>query len=687
MSVMTTSIEQLSINTIRTLSMDAVQKANSGHPGTPMALAPVTYALWNEYLRYDPAEPNWFARDRFVLSCGHASMLLYSTLHLANVRAVDEDRQVMDAPAISLDNIRQFRQLGSPCAGHPEWGDAAGIEMTSGPLGQGVASSVGMAAGSRWLSARYDQPELDICKFNVYALCSDGDLMEGVGCEAASLAGHLKLSNLCWIYDDNHITIEGDTDLAFSEDVGQRFEALGWNVLRVKDANDLAAIRQAFDSFQSNADAPTLIIVRSVIAFGSPNKANTAGAHGAALGEEEVRLTKAAYGWPEDSQFEVPEKVIEHFAEGIGKRGRQLREAWESTFAEYRKKHAEKSTELDNIHLRRLPSGWDADLPIFDADEKGLASRASSGKSLNALAARIPWMLGGSADLAPSNNTDLKDDDAGHFGANTYRGRIFHFGIREHAMAAMGNGMSLVGLRPYVATFFVFSDYLRPAMRLSAVMHQPVLYIYTHDSIGLGEDGPTHQPVEHLAACRSIPGLIVARPADANEVTEIYRTVLAIQDRPAAMILSRQGLPTLDRSAMTSATEAARGAYVLLDSQEGDPEIILIGTGSEVSLCVAAQQELSSRGHRVRVVSMPSWELFEEQDPAYREQVLPSNVKARVGVEAAVGLGWERYLGNHGRFVGMSGFGASAPAKHLFTHFQITPDRIVREAIDLLSKE
>lgn len=685
MPVATTSIEQLSINTIRTLSMDAVQQANSGHPGTPMALAPVVYTLWNEFLRYDPSQPQWFARDRFILSCGHASMLLYSMLHLAGVRGVDENNQVIADLAISLDDLRNFRQLHSPCAGHPEWGDAAGIEMTTGPLGQGVASSVGIAIASQWLSGRYRQPDFDLFDFNVYALCSDGDVMEGVGGEAASLAGHLRLSNLCWIYDDNRITIEGNTDLAFSEDVPRRFEAMGWNTVHVNDANDSAAIQRALKKFQTTDDRPTLIVVRSVIAFGAPNKANTHGAHGAPLGEEEVRLTKAAYGWPEDEKFLVPEGVKEHFAGGIGARGRQLREAWEASFSRYKADHAALADDLDRIQKRLLPCGWDDQLPSFDADAKGLASRASSGQVLNDLANKIPWLLGGSADLAPSNNTHLKEEDAGHFSASSFQGRNFHFGVREHAMAAIGNGMSLVGLRPYVATFFVFSDYLRPAMRLSALMRQPVLYIFTHDSIGLGEDGPTHQPVEHLAACRAIPGLIVARPADANEVAEIYRTILAINNRPAVVILSRQALPTLDRGRQDPATEVARGAYILSDPDDGAPQAVLIGTGSEVSLCLAAQQQLAAQGRNVRVVSMPSWELFEDQDDAYREHVLPAALTARVAVEAAVRQGWDRYIGPAGRFVGMSSFGASAPAKRLYTHFDISVDRIVQEVCSLLS--
>ncbi len=671
-------IQQLSINTIRTLSMDAVQKATCGHPGTPMALAPVAYSLWNEWLRYDPSTPNWPARDRFVLSCGHASMLLYSVLHLAGVR--DE---ASGNPAISLEDIKNFRQLGSPCAGHPELGEAAGIETTTGPLGQGVGNSVGLAMAAKWLSARYDRPGFELFDFNVFAFCSDGDIMEGLGCEAASFAGHLKLSNLCWVYDDNSITIEGRTDLAFSENAAQRFEGLGWNTVLVEDANDLKAINAAFSTFQETNDRPTFL--RSVIGFGSPNKADSHAAHGAALGEDEVRLTKQAYGWPEDEQFLVPDEVRRHFAEGVGQRGQRLREEWVAKFAEYKAAHAEAAEQLECIWSGRLPVGWDKDIPTFAADEKGMATRASSGQVLNSIAENLPWFVGGSADLAPSNNTLQKSDDAGHFGSDNFAGRNFHFGVREHAMAATCNGLSLAGLRPYAGTFFVFTDYMRPSMRLSSIMHRPVLYILTHDSIGLGEDGPTHQPIEHLAACRAIPGLLVMRPGDANEVVEAYRTVLPITDRPTAMVLTRQALPTLDRAKYNSADGVARGGYVLADAVDGDPDAILIGTGSELSLCVQAHEHLSADGIKTRVVSMPCQELFNEQDAAYRDSVLPSNVSARVAVEAGVCQGWEKYIGPKGCFVGMSTFGASAPLTDLYDHFGITADRVVEEVRLLLT--
>lgn len=671
--------QQLAINTIRTLSIDGVQKANSGHPGTPMALAPVAYTVWNRQMRYDPEHPWWPARDRFVLSCGHASMLLYSMLHLVGVRKVQHG-QVLDQPAISLDDIRNFRQLGSPCAGHPEYGEAAGIEMTTGPLGQGVATSVGMAIAGQWFAARYNQPGFDLFGYDVYVLCSDGDLMEGIGCEAASLAGHLKLSNLCWIYDDNKITIEGHTDLAFSEDVATRFRGLGWNTVTVEDANDVAALEAALAAFRACQDRPTLIIVRSVIGYGSPNKANSHEAHGAPLGEEEVRLTKRAYGWPEDQQFLVPDAVRKHFAEGVGARGRQLHADWAAKFALYEATHPQLAADLQRIWARELPDGWDKDLPTFPADAKGVASRVSSGQVLNAVAKNLPWLIGGSADLAPSNNTMLKVDKAGHFSAKDRGGRNLHFGIREHVMGAICNGLALSGLRPYGGTFFVFSDYLRPSMRLAAMMHQPVLYVLTHDSIGLGEDGPTHQPVEHLAACRSIPGLLVFRPGDANEVAESYRTILGMRDRPAALVLTRQNIPTLDRSTCGAAAGVARGGYVLSDAPGGRPDVLLIGTGSEVSLCLEAQQKLAAEGLGARVVSLPCWELFDAQDQAYRDSVLPPQVAARVAVEAGIRQGWDRYIGSRGRFVGMSSFGASGPFKQLYERFGITTAKVVAEA-------
>jgi transketolase len=673
-------IPQLAVNTIRTLSMDAVQKAKSGHPGTPMALAPVAYTVWNHALRYDPEHPWWPARDRFVLSCGHASMLLYSVLHLAGVQKVDASCGPTGELAISLEDIRKFRQLGSPCAGHPEYGDAPGIEMTTGPLGQGVATSVGMAMASQWFVARYNRPGFDLFGYDVYALCSDGDLMEGVGGEAASVAGHLKLSNLCWIYDDNHITIEGDTSLALSEDVATRFQGLGWNTVKVADANDVDALQAALLAFRNCDDRPTLIIVRSVIGYGSPGKANSHEAHGAPLGEDEVRLTKRAYGWPEDKQFLVPEGVAEHFAAGLGRRGRELHAAWSEKFAEYKAAHPELAAELKCLWTRELPGGWDKDIPTFKPDAKGIASRVSSGQVLNAVAKNLPWLVGGSADLAPSNNTLLKVEGAGHFGPEQRSGRNLHFGVREHSMAAICNGLALSGLRPYGGTFFVFTDYMRPSMRLAAIMHQPVLYVLTHDSIGLGEDGPTHQPVEHLAACRSIPRMLVFRPADANEVAEAYRTILPITNRPVALVLTRQNLPTLDRTQVAAAAGVAKGGYVLLDPPAGQPDVILIGTGSEVAICVQAAEKLLAAGIRPRLVSLPCWELFDEQDQAYRDSVLPPSITARVGVEAGIRQGWDRYVGSRGRFVGMCSFGASAPYELLYQHFRITADTVVAEA-------
>ena len=676
------NIEQLAINTIRTLSMDAVEAAKSGHPGTPMALAPVAYSVFNDFLRYDPARPNWPNRDRFVLSCGHASMLLYSMLHLAEVKQLDHAGHPTGQPAVSTDDIRQFRQLGSRCPGHPEHGHTTGVETTTGPLGQGVANSVGMAIASKWLAARYNRPGMELFNFNVYALCSDGDLMEGISNEAASLAGHLKLSNLCWIYDDNKITIEGDTALAFGEDVAGRFTALGWRVLRVADANDLTSLRAALETVPGS-DRPTMIVVRSVIAWGAPNKQNTHGAHGAPLGEEECDLTKQAYCW-KHPKFSVPDEVREHFRHGIAARGRHARESWDRHFAAYKKQCPEQAAELELLFRGELPAGWDKDLQPFPADPKGLATRSSSGKTLNQIAKQVPWMLGGSADLAPSNNTLLTFAPVGSFSASNYAGRNLHFGIREHAMAAVGNGMALCGLRPFVATFFVFSDYLRPSMRLSALMELPVLYVFTHDSIGVGEDGPTHQPVEHLAALRAIPNLLVLRPADANEVAECYRVAMESKKNPVALILTRQNLPTVDRTKFAPAAGVRQGAYVLADVPK--PQVVLIGTGSEVALCLEAREKLAAQGIAARVVSMPSWELFDAQSPAYREQVLPPDVP-RVAVELGIELGWGKYLGCRGRFVGMKGFGASAPINVLLKHFGITAENVAKEAMALVGSK
>jgi len=677
-------IELLAINTIRTLSMDAVQAANSGHPGTPMALAPAGYVLWNDFLRFDPAQPAWPNRDRFVLSCGHASTLLYSLLHLAEVKQLDADGRPTAEPAVSLDALRQFRQLNSRCPGHPEYRHTSGVETTTGPLGQGIANSVGMAIASRWLAARYNRPGFDLFDFNVYALCSDGDLMEGVGAEAASLAGHLKLSNLCWIYDDNNITIEGKTGLSFSEDMPARFVGYGWNVVCLDDINSLEGLRAAVKDFLATADKPTLVITHSVIGFGAPNKAGSHEAHGAPLGDEEIRLTKKAYGWPENEKFLVPNEVLKHFREGIGARGKTLRTEWEAKFVEYKKKHPDLAAQLERIERRELPADWAADIQPFPADPKGIASRASSGKVLNQAANRIPWLLGGSADLAPSNNTALKCEGAGDFQAGQYGGRNFHFGIREHAMGSICNGMSLCGLRAFGATFFVFTDYMRPPIRLAALMGLPVFYIFTHDSIGVGEDGPTHQPIEHLAALRAIPNLLVIRPCDANEVAEAYKAILPLKDRPAALVLTRQNLPTLDRSKYASAEGLQRGGYVLSDAPGGRPDVILIGTGSEVSLCLAAQEKLAAEGVKARVVSLPCWELFDAQPAEYRNAVLPPEVTRRVGVELGIRQGWERYLGPGGAFIGMDGFGASAPVGVLLKHYGFTPENIAAAAKGLM---
>lgn len=671
MSTSTQSIETLAINTIRTLSIDGVQAANSGHPGTPMALAPAAYVVWNEFMNYDPANPSWVGRDRFVLSCGHASMLLYSVLHLAGVKELDDNGNPGDGLSITLDSIKNFRQKGSPCAGHPEFGDAAGIETTTGPLGQGIANSVGMAMAGKWFGATYGE----MFDFDTYVLCSDGDVMEGIGCEAASVAGHLKLSNLCWIYDDNNITIEGETELAFSEDVAKRFEGLGWNTVTVEDANDLSQIRAALNEFKNTNDKPTLVVLKSVIGWGSPNKQNTHGVHGSPLGDDEIALTKDFYGWPNE-KFVVPEEVVKHFESGIGSRGSAAYQDWIASFEEYKKSNSSKAAEVESILQRELPTGWDKDIPTFEASEKGDATRNSSGKVINAIAPNFPWMVGGSADLAPSTKTFM--NGLGDFSSKDYSARNLHFGIREHSMAAICNGMSLCGIRSYGATFFVFTDYMRPSMRLSSIMHQPVLYVLTHDSIGLGEDGPTHQPVEHLAACRAIPGLIVMRPSDANEVAEAYRTIMQTPDHPVALVLTRQNCSTICRDKFSSATGVAKGGYVLAGSD--DAEVVIMGTGSEIDICIAAYEELTAAGTKVQLVSMPSMELFDQQDQAYRDSVIPPSVTARVAVEAGICQGWEKYLGGSGEFVGMSSFGASAPFEELYEMFGITSAAVVAAA-------
>jgi len=681
--------DQLCINTIRTLSMDAVQAANSGHPGTPMALAPVAYCLWQRFLRFDPQDCIWPNRDRFVLSIGHASMLLYSLLHLTGVKAVSKDYETLGEPSVPLDAIKNFRQLDSRCPGHPEYRWTSGIETTTGPLGQGVATSVGMAMAERWGETYFNKPGFeDLINFNVYAICGDGCMMEGVSGEAASLAGHLKLSNLCWIYDNNRITIEGNTALAFSEDVATRFIAYGWNVTRVGDANDLEMLERAFQTFHNSHDRPTLIIVDSHIAYGAPTKEGTSAAHGEPLGEEEIRLTKRRYGWPEDAKFLVPDEVYAHFKNGIGKRGKSLSEAWFARIDEYRKKYPELADHLYKMQHRQLPADWDKDLLTFPTDAKGLATRESSGKVLNTIAKTMPWLIGGSADLGPSTKTRLTFEGAGDFSAENYAGRNLHFGVREHAMGSILNGMGLVKVRGYGSQFLIFSDYTRATLRLSALMEIPVIYIYTHDSIGVGEDGPTHQPIEHLASMRAIPGFIVLRPADANEVVEAWKVIMTFHHEPAALVLTRQAVPTLDRSKYAPASGLAKGGYVLADAADGQPDAILISSGSEVALCVQAFEQLKAEGIKARVVSMPSWEIFEDycsKHPEYRESVLPSTVTARVSVELASTFGWERYVGQRGCIIGMQTFGSSAPLKELAKKFGFTVDHVVQAAKEQLS--
>jgi len=679
----TNAIDQLCINTIRTLSMDAVQKANSGHPGTPMALAPVVYTLWQEFLRFDPDDPIWPNRDRFVLSCGHASMLLYSTLHLAQVKAVDPDYERLGTVSVPLEDIKNFRQLNSKCPGHPEYRWTSGIETTTGPLGQGVATSVGMALASRWMGQHFNRPGFDLVNFNVYALAGDGCMMEGVSGEAASVAGHLKLSNLCWIYDNNHITIEGNTSLAFSEDVAVRFLGYGWNVQRVGDANDLDMLARAIKTFQATTDRPTLIIVDSHIAYGAPHKQDTSAAHGEPLGEDEIKLTKRNYGWPEDAKFLVPDGVYEHFKANLGKRGHEAREAWNAKFAEYGKAFPELAAQMDQIQKRELPKGWDAEVPTFPTDPKGMAGRDASAKVQNAIAKHLPWLVGGAADLAPSTKTRLTFDGAGDLEAGSYGGRNMHFGIREHAMGSILNGLSLSKLRPFGSGFLIFSDYMRAPIRLAAIMEIPVIYIFTHDSIGVGEDGPTHQPVEQLISLRAIPGLIVMRPGDANEVAEAWREIAKIRHEPVCLILSRQNMPTLDRAKYAPASGLAKGAYILADAAGGKPDVILIGTGTEVGLCVDAYEKLTSEGVKARVVSMPSWELFEKQSDEYRASVLPPGVQARVAVEQASIFGWDRYAR---RVIGMKTFGASAPLKELQKKYGFTQDAVVAAAKEEIAK-
>src|SRR6202167_5115031 len=673
-------LDLLCVNTIRTLAIDAVQKANSGHPGAPMGLAPVTYSLFQQFLGFDPNDPTWADRDRFVLSNGHASMLLHAMLYLSGVRSVNSAGQPTNELAISLGEIKRFRQLDSRTPGHPEYGVAAGIETTTGPLGQGVGNSVGMAIASKWLAAHYNRPRFELFTYKTYAMCGDGDMMEGIGSEAASLAGHLKLSNLCWMYDNNRITLDGPADWSFTEDVGARFKGYGWNVLHVTDANDLDALAKAYSSFLQTTDRPTLIVVNSHIGFGSPHKQDTSEAHGEALGEEEVRLTKKNYGWPEDAKFLVPDGVLDNFRQGIGKRGHDLYQKWQASFAEYSKKFPELADRINRMQHRELPDGWDKNLPTFPAAAKGIATRDSGGKVLNALAENIPWLIGGSADLATSDRTRLKFEGAGDFQPGSYAGRNLHFGVREHGMAAALNGLAISKIRPYGGTFFNFTDYMKPSVRLSALMEIPSIFIYTHDSFCLGEDGPTHQPIEQLASLRAVPGLLLLRPADANEVVEAWKIIIQIKHEPAVLVLTRQAVPTFDRSKYAPASGVAKGAYVFADAPAGKPDVILLATGSEVSLCVTAYEQLKSEGINARVVSMPSWDIFEAQSDEYKRQVLPPEVKARVSVEAASTFGWSQYVGPTGKMIGMHRFGASAPIKDLLKKFGFTPDKVIEAA-------
>jgi transketolase len=680
------NLDQLCINTIRTLAIDAVQKANSGHPGAPMGLAPVVYSLWHNFLNYDPADPLWPNRDRFVLSAGHASMLLYATLHLAGVRAANAKGEILKEPTISLDDIQRFRQLDSRTPGHPESHLTTGVETTTGPLGQGVGNSVGMAIAGKWLASNFNKPGLDLFNFRVYAVCGDGDVMEGVAGEAASLAGHLQLANLCWIYDNNRVTLDGPASWSFSEDVMTRFVGYGWNVTRVSDANDLMMLARGFEAALKSTDKPTLFVVDSHIGYGSPHKQDSYEAHGEPLGEEEAKLAKRSYGWPEDAKFLVPAGVYEHFQSGVGARGGKARTEWAQLFAKYSKQFPDLADSLGRMQQRALPDGWDRNLPTFPTDAKGMATRESSGKVLNLLAQNIPWVVGGSADLAKSNKTNLTFAGAGEFFPMEYKGRNVHFGVREHGMGAAVNGMTLTGLRAFSATFFNFSDYMRASMRLAALMEIPVMFIFTHDSIGVGEDGPTHQPVEQLASLRAMPNMLVLRPGDANEVTEAYKVMLQRTHGPSTLVLSRQPMPTLDRAKYAAASGVAKGGYVLADAEGGKPEVILMASGTELQHCVAAHEQLKSEGIKSRVVSMPSWELFEKQDGAYKDSVLPPAITARVSIEMAATLGWDRYVGPKGKSIGMHSFGASAPLKDLLKKFGFGPEQVVAAAKQLLGR-
>jgi transketolase len=675
-----TEMDQLCINTMRTLAIDAIQQANSGHPGTPMGMSPTVYTLWQRMLRFDPEDPIWMNRDRFVLSAGHASMLLYTILLLAKVKAVDPEYEILGRPSVQLDDIKTFRQFGSKCAGHPEYRWTSGVETTTGPLGQGLATSVGMAIAEKWLAARYNRPDFPIFSYRIYSVCGDGCMMEGISSEAASLAGHLQLDNLCWIYDNNHISIEGKTDITFTEDVATRFVAYGWNVLRVADANDLERIENAMKTAGATPGRPSLIIIDSHIGYGSPNRQDTSAAHGEPLGDEEVRLTKIAYGWPPDAKFLIPDGAFDHFASGVGKRGSEARAAWLKLFEAYRAKFPDLATEIDQMQKRALPKNWAKDIPVFPPDAKGVAGRDASAKVLNAIAPNLPWIIGGSADLTPSTKTRMTFPEAGDFQPGSWSGRNLHFGVREHTMGAVLNGLALSKLRPYGSGFLIFSDYARGSIRLSALMDLPVIHVFTHDSIGVGEDGPTHQPIEQLVSLRAIPNMVVLRPADANEVSEAWKWALSAERQPVVLVLTRQPLPTFDRKKFAPADGLAKGAYILAEAEGGDPQVLLLATGSEVYLCIDAYEELKKEGIRARVVSMPSWEIFERQSEEYRRSVLPPSVLARVAVEQASTMGWARYVGLDGAILGMKTFGASAPLKVLQKEFGFTSTHVVDAA-------
>ena len=677
-------IDELAVNTIRTLTIDAIQKANSGHPGTAMDAAPTGYRLWQQFLRYDPKAPHWINRDRFVLSAGHASMLLYSLIHLAGIEAAESSYQKKGGEAVSLADIESFREDGSRCPGHPEYGWTSGVEATTGPLGQGLATSVGMAVAGKWLAATYNKPDFELFNHNVFALSGEGCLMEGIVSEAASLAGHLKLSNLCWIFDNNNVTIEGHTEITFTENVAKRFEAYGWKIVEVADPNDLSQLAAAYNQFLATDDAPTLIIAHSHIGYGSPGRHDTPAAHGEPLGPEEVRGTKEFLGFDPDKFFLVPDGVREHFTSHMGQRGANARAKWNALFAEYAKAHPEEAKQIELIEKRELPKDWDSDIPTFDPDPTGIATRAASSKVLNAIAAKVPWVFGGAADVAGSTKVVLTYPDAGDFQPYShlgdYGGNNIHYGIREHAMCALANGMVLTGLRAYDSCYLIFTDYARGAIRLASLMDIPVLHIWTHDSISLGQDGPTHQPIEQLVSLRAMPGLMVIRPADANETAEAYRFAMPHKSRPVALILTRQALPIFDRTKFAPTSGLAKGAYVLADAEGGKPDVILIGTGSEVALCVAAREALAKDKIQARVVSMPCRELFEEQPEAYRASVLPPEITARVTVEEASPLGWDRYAGPKGIVLGIDTFGLSAPLKVVSEHFGFTPERVAEAA-------